>query len=121
MVKIRKITKGIFLFLLAYLLVCIFSPLVFIYNIIYKLIKREDIISYIETSAIGFDQAGGSVLYQKENFTISSYTYFLCKYRNKHCKFMNFINFFFGKNHCMNSYIWETSKDTKDLNDFINI
>ena len=99
------------LFLLAYVLVVVFTPFVYIYN----LCKREDKIAYTETCGIGFDQAGCAVLYGKENFTISAYTYFLCAFQNVKCRFKVFIDFFGGMNHCKNTYHWEIKKDKKDL------
>jgi len=103
--------RELVLFVVAYLLVMLLTPFVFIY----KVIKETNKKNYIETCAIGFDQAGGSVMYSKENFTISSYTYYLCRYCNKKCWFMKFIDFIFGDKHCKNSYFWEVTKDKKDL------
>ncbi|BCD67341.1 hypothetical protein [Nitratiruptor sp. YY09-18] len=72
---------------------------------------------YIFTAAVGFDQAGGSILYGQENFTISSYTYYLCtKKRNQvACHFMRLIDLIFGQNHCKRAYHWEIGKNSSDL------
>jgi len=109
--------KNLFLFLIAYIGVTLFTPIVIISNIIRKAYRRESISTYLKDCAIGFDQAGGSVLYQQENWTISSYTYFLCSYKNNKyaCLFMKFIDMLFGTNHCRNSYHWEIKNDKEDL------
>ena len=68
---------------------------------------------YFITVAIGFDQAGGSVLYEEEDYTISSYTYMMCQ-KGKYCWFMQLIDFLFGKEHCKRSYISEQNKIRKE-------
>ena len=56
-------------------------------------------------TAIGLDQLGGSILYNKPDWTISSRTYWLRSQGNQYAAwFERFINLFFGKNHCENSY-----------------
>jgi len=109
--------KNLFLFLIAYIGVVVFTPIVLLVNIIRKHYRNKDVASYLKDCAIGYDQAGGSILYQQENFTISSYTYFLCYYKNNKyaCMFMRLIDFIFGKAHCKNSYYWEIKKDKNDL------
>lgn len=96
------------------------GPLAFILNVLRKTYRGENIRDYFETIAIGFDQAGGSILYSQENFTISSYTYFLCKYKKNRyaCTFKKFIDSIFGENHCRDSYFWEAAKDMEDLKNF---
>jgi len=113
--------KALFLFLLAYCLVIMLTPFVFIFNIIRLYLVGVNIISYIDISAIGFDQAGGAVLYGKENYTISSYTHYLCEYKGSKCLFERFINFFFGQDHCKKSFEWECVKDKKDLQEFYGV
>ena len=57
------------------------------------------------TTAIGLDQLGGSILYGEPDWTVSSRTYWLTRKGNRHAfYFEQFINFFFGKDHCKNSY-----------------
>jgi len=57
------------------------------------------------TTAIGLDQLGGSILYGEPDWTVSSRTYWLARKGNCHAfYFEQFINFFFGKDHCKNSY-----------------
>jgi len=65
--------------------------------------------------ALGIDQFGGSVLYGKENLTVSSYTHFLCKTEGRLCWFEKLINIFFGKDHCKKSFDWEITSDKKEL------
>jgi len=106
------------LFLLAFFLVFVLTPFVVIFGIIVRYLKGLSVKEYLETSAIGFDQAGGSVLYGKENYTISSYTHYLCEYKGIKCWFEGFINFFFGQDHCRKSFEWECIKDDEDLQEF---
>ena len=90
--------KWIILSFIAYISVVIFTPFVVAINIFrYGL-------QYLKTVAIGFDQAGGSVLYNEEDWTISSYTYYLCKHFKKYCWFEKFIDFISGKGHCEKSF-----------------
>lgn len=112
--------KNLFLFSIAYIGTIIFTPIVVAFNSIRKAYRNESVSRYLKDAAIGFDQAGGSVLYQQENFTISSYTYFLCKYKNNQyaCKFMKLIDFIFGKKHCKRAYEWEIRNDRQDLMQF---
>jgi len=112
-----------FLFVLAYILVVLLTPLVFVINLVRKLILKHDIKEYIRTAAIGFDQAGGSILYNQENFTVSSYTYHLCAHENNRwaCFFEKFINFFFGKDHCKESYEHEVLEDKQEWQEFAEV
>ena len=64
--------------------------------------------------AIGIDQLGGSILYNEEDWTISSYTHYLCVKYDKYCWFRNFIDFWFGKGHCAKSYKHEKQKIIKE-------
>ena len=91
--------RAFILFLIAYISVVIATPFVFIVNLLRY--RSKD---YILQCAIGFDQAGGSVLYNEEDWTISSYTYYLCKHFKKHCWFEKLIDFIFGKGHCEKSF-----------------
>ena len=113
--------RNIFLFILAYTLVVTLTPIVFVLNILRKLYRKDNIKEYIETCAIGQDQAGGSILYEQENFTISSYTYHLCYHRNNKqaCWFLKFIDLLFGKGHCKRAFDWETKHDMNELNDIV--
>ena len=112
--------KNFGLFVVAYVAVIVTAPPVVAANALRKLWHGESLSAYFKTAAIGFDQAGGSVLYAQENFTVSSYTYYLCRHKKNRyaCAFMRFIDAIFGKDHCRRSYEWERQKDRDDLNKF---
>ena len=77
----------IFIFLLAVSLLII--PL----NMSRKAYRKESVSDYLFTLILGQDQLGGSALYGTEDFTISSYTYYLHTKGNKYAThFMKFIN-----------------------------
>ena len=105
------------LMILAMSLVSTLSLPVFVFNVIRKTILGHSLKDYFKTIAIGFDQAGGSIIYAQENFTISSYTYYLCKKKNNicACDFMKLIDLIFGMNHCKESYKNEIERDSKSL------
>jgi len=107
--------RELFLFIVAYLLVTLLTPFVVLWGVYIRFINGSNVKDYLLDCAVGFDQAGGSVIYQQPNFTISSYTYFMCK-NGKYCWFMKFIDLLFGKEHCKNSYIDEVKEDREDLN-----
>jgi len=92
----------------AIILAVVLIPCVFIVQVVRKLFSK-DLGELFFCIALGVDQLGSSVLYLKEDWTISSRTHFLAKYRhNKSAMiFENIINVFFGKNHCQLSYTWE--------------
>lgn len=103
--------RSILLMLLAIVLIAVLAIPILVLNTIRKLFRRENIAEYLFTVAIGFDQAGGSILYGQEDWTVSSWTYILSRRGNKSAKwFMIFIDLFFGKNHCEKSYLWESIK-----------
>lgn len=82
-------------------------------NTIRKLYRREKIKEYFKTVAIGFDQAGGSILYDQEDWTVSSWTYYLWSNgKNRWAYwFMIFINtLFMDRNHCEDSFSNEAQK-----------
>ena len=97
--------KNFFLMIIAFIIVVIFGPIVFVLNCILRKDKKK----YFFAVAIGLDQLGGSILYSRPDWTVSSWTYYLAEYRNrKPAKiFMKFIDSIFGKNHCKNSFNWE--------------
>ena len=112
--------RNFIFFVMAYVAVTLSTPVVAALNALRKLYRGECLGAYFETAAIGFDQAGGSVLYAQENFTVSSYTYYLCRHKKNRyaCAFMRLIDAMFGKDHCRRSYEWERQKDRDDLNKF---
>jgi len=99
--------RAFFLMIVAYVLVFTLTPFVVFVNGF----RKKNKTSYFERVAIGLDQAGGSVLYGTEDWTVSSWTYYLCSKRKKYCWFMGLIDLLFGKEHCKNSYL----KEKKEL------
>ncbi len=89
-------------------IVCLFA---FFAQILRKILRCENLKKYFLTCAIAEDQRAGSYLYGTEDFTISSYTYFLAMKKNNIFAFyfMQFIDFFAyllgdGKEHCKKAY-----------------
>ncbi len=82
----------------------------FIVQVPRKVLRKENLREYFLTLAIGEDQRGGSYLYGTEDYTISSYTYYLHTQGVLWASyFMSFIDFFAyllgdGKEHCKKSY-----------------
>lgn len=103
--------KSFILMLIALIVITIVTLPVIVLNVIRKVYRRESIQDYFFIIAIGFDQAGGSILYGQEDWTVSSWTYVLAYRENKEAqRFMKIINFIFGENHCEKSYLWESIK-----------
>ena len=112
MIKIKQFL----LFIAALTLIIITSPFIFVINTV-----RYWSENYWFTVAIGLDQLGGCLLYNEEDWTISSFTYYLCYYKHKLCWFMKFINLIFGKEHCHRSFLKELNKmeeEALSLKDF---
>lgn len=100
--------RSFLLMLLALIVMALVTLPLIVINLMRKLYRGENIQAYFHTIAIGFDQAGGSILYGQEDWTVSSWTYILSRRGNKSAKwFMLFIDLFFGKEHCHNSYLLE--------------
>ncbi|MFY9141558.1 hypothetical protein [Sulfuricurvum sp.] len=103
--------KSFLLMLIAILIISIVSIPAIILNMIRKVYRRESISKYLLTIAIGFDQAGGSILYGQEDWTVSSWTYYLEQCGNKHAQYFRvIIDLIFGKNHCKESYFAEAER-----------
>lgn len=75
---------------------------------------------YLFTIALGIDQLGGSVLYNKKNWTVSGWTYVLAgrarrgKRKAIYISFERFINFLFqDPTHCYNAYLWDLKVDAE--------
>ncbi len=99
--------KNLVLMLIAFILVVTLSPIVFIVNLF-----RYNLKEYFYTVAIGLDQLGGSILYNEEDWTVSSYTYMLACEGNRRAElFMKFIDFIFGDGHCEKSFFKEFFKE----------
>ncbi len=102
--------RNFILMIIALILVILFSPIVFIINVI----LRENKSKYFKSIAIGLDQLGGSILYSQPDWTVSSWTYYRCKNGYKFCCwFMKFIDFIFGKEHCKKSFYKEINLSKK--------
>ena len=99
--------------LLAFVLSVIFFIPAIIYGILHTLFTKESFSKWCFAVAIGLDQLLGSIIYAQPDWTVSSYTYYLVeiKHRKWARRFMKIINFFFGKNHCEQSYYWETTSE----------
>lgn len=103
--------KSFILMLIVLIIITIVTLPVIVLNVIRKAYRRESLQDYFFIIAIGFDQAGGSILYGQEDWTVSSWTYVLAYRENKEAqRFMKVIDFIFGKNHCEKSYLWESIK-----------
>ena len=91
--------------IIALVLVVVFSPIVFLVRVL----ASEDLAYYFYAIAVGLDQLGGSILYEQPDWTVSSWTYYLCSKGNKcACWFMKFIDFIFGKEHCKKAFLDES-------------
>ena len=115
-----SLIKEFALMLVALVGVALLSPIVFVANIARKALLGHSIASYFHTIAVGLDQLGGSVIYAQEDWTISSYTYYLCRYRSNKaaCAFQKLIDLVFGHGHCKRSYkkeLHEFQTHTKDI------
>ena len=111
-----KILQNIFFVVLAIcILIVLFLPVI-IWNTISKIIRHEDLAEYYKNVAIGFDQAGGSILYDQEKFTISSWTWYLCYRGYKiNCIFMKLINILMmSSTHCQDSFKHEIHEIQED-------
>jgi hypothetical protein len=110
--------KNMYLAVLAYVIVHITMLPVVLYRLLFKVRSRQAFKDYMFAIAIGLDQLGGSYLYGKPDWTVSSYTHYLtCKGNMRAYRFRQFIDFFFGKNHCRDSYINEVATHRKDLDE----
>jgi len=106
--------KNFFLLAVAVILVLAFGIIAFVLNVVRKLFRRESLSDYVLIVAISFDQLGGSIIYAQEDWTVSSWTFYLARKGNRSAYyFMRFIDFFFGKRHCVNSYFTEIDKLSK--------
>jgi len=103
--------KSFVLMLIAIVIISMVTVPIIIANVIRKVYRRENLRDYFFTIAIGFDQAGGSILYGQEDWTVSSWTYRLSAKGNRPAYwFMRVIDFIFGVEHCENSFIKEVEQ-----------
>lgn len=113
-----KLIHSLFLLIIATIIIMLSAVPVFIIRTISKLFSYEYLHTYLKTVALGLDQLGGAILYNQEDWTVSSYTYYLArvnKMQGRYYLFMRFINLFFGKDHCFKSYEWEVNKQRDEI------
>lgn len=105
--------RSFLLMLLAIIVVSIITTPLIAYKTFQKWKRAESLSDYFHVIALGFDQAGGSILYGQEDWTVSSWTYHLTMCGDADAKgFMIFIDWIFGHDHCKNSFF----KEAKELN-----
>lgn len=97
------------------LIVFIAAPIAILINTIRKTFRKEKLKEYFLIIAIGFDQAGGSILYGQEDWTVSSWTFYLWRksegMNQSASVFMSFINtLFMDEHHCENSFYAEAKR-----------
>lgn len=114
-----KILLKLLLLICAIVIFNIVSLLAILVQIPRKALRKESLEKYFYSLAISEDQRGGSYLYGTEDFTISSYTYYLHTKGNKYATyFMRFIDSFAlllgDKEHCKNAF-------EKELEEFKNV
>jgi hypothetical protein len=103
--------KSFVLMLIAIVIISIVTIPLIVLNVIRKVYRSENLRDYFFTIAIGFDQAGGSILYGQEDWTVSSWTYRLSAKGNRNAYyFMRVIDFIFDHEHCKNSFIKEVEQ-----------
>lgn len=107
--------KSFFFLVFAILSLATLSLPAFIWGI-YKFKVKE----YVLNIALGIDQLGGSILYNKTNWTVSGWTYVLARRSEKgkrakvYLSFEKFINFLFqDQKHCYNAYLWDLRVDAE--------
>lgn len=89
-----KLVSAFLLMIISWVLVNIFGFFTIILNTLRKVYRREDLSEYYFTIAVGNDQVGASAIYGTEDWTISSYTYYLHLKGNFFATwFMHFVNF----------------------------
>jgi len=109
-----------FFLALATILTATLSPLIIIINIVrYMTLKTSTLKNYLYNILVSIDQFAGTILYNQLDFTISSYTFYLCeiKKRKEACIFRKFINTLFGAGHCERSFYGEIQDYNKILKD----
>lgn len=118
-----KIVLKLLLLLCAIIIFNVVSFLAILIQIPRKILRKESLEKYFYSLAIGEDQRGGAYLYGTEDFTISSYTYYLHTKGNKYATyFMRFIDFFAlllgDKDHCKKAFEKELEEFKKAVDNF---
>lgn len=91
-------------FTIAIFLMAITSPAVLLFKTVKKLLTRESLKEYYYQLAVSTSQYYASFLYETEDWTTSSLSYYK---RNREAKayiLRVFIDLLLGKNHCKNSF-----------------
>lgn len=103
--------RSFLLMLIAVIVVSIITAPLIAYKSFQKWRQDESLSDYFHVIALGFDQAGGSILYGQEDWTVSSWTYNLHRMGNRNATwFMRVIDFLFGVEHCEDSFYNEAQK-----------
>lgn len=118
-----KTILNLLLLLCAIILFNLVSFFALLVQIPRKIIRKESLEKYFYSLTITEDQRGGAYLYGTEDFTISSYTYFLHTKGNKYATwFMYFIDFFAKllgeKEHCKKAFEKELDEFKKAVDNF---
>jgi len=118
-----KLITWVILWALSTAVFKVLSVIGFAVNIILILLHKDRIknfTDYFKILAIGEDQVGASYLYRTEDWTVSSYNYYLGVIKNIKIVyyFMKLVDFFphifnIQKEHCKESYLAE--KETLNL------
>lgn len=108
--------KNLFLTIFAFAVVKVTMLPVILFRILFCTKSEQDFKDYMFAIAIGLDQLGGSYLYGKPDWTVSSYTHYLASLGNRSAKrFSRVIDFLFGEGHCYNSFINEIATHEDEL------
>ncbi len=103
--------RAFILMLVAAVLMAVLGLPLLIGQAVRHLMMRKPLAELWWATAIGLDQLGGSILYGEPDWTVSSRTYWLRARGNRYAAwFERFINLFFGRGHCRNSYNHEFGK-----------
>lgn len=107
--------KNLYLAILAYIIVTLTAAPLLVYRV-FATKSFSEFSDYMFSIAIGLDQLGGSLLYGKPDWTVSSYTHFLAINGSRGAyRFRSFIDFFFGENHCRDSYLREIALHREEI------
>lgn len=123
----KNLIIWLILWLLSIVTFKVLSIIGFVVNIIIILFHKnriENFAAYFKTLAIGEDQVGGSYMYRTEDWTVSSYNYYLGVIKKKRFVyyFMRFVDFFprilnIQEEHCKESYYHE--KETLNIKEYV--
>ena len=113
----KKLITWLILFLLSSIVFKVLSVIGFTVNVISIMFHKnriESLAEYFKVLAVSEDQLGGSYIYKTEDWTVSSYNYYLGVVKKKKfvLLFMKFVDYFprlfnIQQNHCEESYFAE--------------